>query len=163
MRQWPIRRFGGCFTISHCFFCNHGGFYIRMNAARTAKGHVVAQKRPVLQPQVPAGRHELHEAHALHLVRAGRRHHAQQRHALPGIVGQAVGGRDAGVREAGQLEAHAQLGEALGDFVEEARREGEGAVDEELVVCGDGHDGGDFMRKKSRRGRVELRDGVALL
>lgn len=113
-----------------------------MNTARIAKLDVLVQKHLMLQPNVPSRGSQLDKLDILHLGRAGRRDDGEQRDALPDLVRQLVGVFHCAISGGVGFHVDFELGPASFDGFEEAVREGDGVVQEELVVCCDGHFGG---------------------
>lgn len=112
---------------------------LRVNSAGAAKGHILVQKRLMLEPRVPACGPELDEADVLEPFGAGRPEEAGEGDAVPDVLGQVFAGLGAGLADLGDLEVDAELGEALGEGVEETVWQRGGEEDEELVVFRDGH------------------------
>lgn len=112
-----------------------------MSAACAAKRNVLVVIRLMPNPQIAARRRQLDKFHILHPRRAGRRHDAQHRDAVPDAVRQLVGVHQAVVDDGGDFVVDAQLGEAAGDSGEEGFGEGHGDVHEQFVVCCDGAHG----------------------
>lgn len=113
-----------------------------MNTARIAKLDVLVQKHLMLQPNIPTRRPQLDKLDIFHLSGAGRRDDGEQRDALPDLIRQVVGVCHFAVFWGGYFDVDFELGPAGLDGFEEAVREGDGVVQEELVVCCDGHFGG---------------------
>lgn len=113
-----------------------------MNTARIAKLDVLVQKHLMLQPGIAARGPQLDKLDILHLGRAGRRDDGEQRDALPNLVWQLIGVYHFVVSNGGDFDVDFELGPASFDGFDETVWEGDGVVQEELVVCCDGHFGG---------------------